>query len=402
MLEQAVRPRCTALLSHSPVTDARQHTALDALKEGLARLIPAIWPTRKYRELLLDLGERKRWSDADEQAAVRELAAWLVRELRLLSPVQAHDRRRAFSSNVLRSTIEPIMVSRPAAAQHPGVARWLNAVAPVVGASPKALANSLSRGLAPHRPDHRWLLAIARAMTGELDTSAIAFHARTPANVSAALGRMIASGQPDAADATLLLSLIALWQRRRPSVVARGSRQRPTPRRTVPKPVVSLLGSNAAPGQIAHLFGLSREVREGGGAAIAQIAAEAALTEAHFGPHSARRSPAELPDAGEVWLAFVEREARDSSSALSIFDRGLLQVRVARQRAFVDGARQVAASDLITESPYVAGCVALEAHRAGEAQPEAAFSGDEAGLLMHLPALASAGLLAPPNPSLSG
>lgn len=364
-------------------------------------MLPAIWPTRKDRELLLDLGERKRWSDADEQAAVRNLATWLVRELRLLGGVAADNRTRVFSRHTLRSAIQPAVTSLPVAAEAPGVARWVNSVAPTVGASPKALDNSLSRGVAPHRADHRWLVAIARALTGELDTRAISFHSRTPANVSAALERMFAAAQPDAADATLLLSLVALWQRRRPTESVRASRRRPTSRRRVPKPVVSLLGRNTTLGQVRRLFALSRRMPRPSGEALALVAAEASLTEAHLGPHPARNSNADATGDGEAWLAVVETETRNSESALSSFDRRLLQFRVARHRAFVAGARQIADRDLARASPYVAGCVALEAHRAGDAPPEAAFRGDDPGLLMHLPALASAGLLEPPNPSSS-
>ncbi len=353
----------------------------------LDRVVRALWPRRTEQELLLDLGERKGWGDHDRQTALGRAANWLGHELLLADPVAAGPPAPASESAL--ETLRAVGSRCSGQDSHPGVARWIGALAPATGASPKTLANSLSSGLRPERRDHRWLTVIARIEQGEgaqaLD--AWLFHRRTPSAVSRALSGILSRDAYDAADALVLLSLLALWQRRRPTERVRANKGTARSRRQTPKPVAALAGSLASVGQFGHLVDLAKDLRRPD--LLTALAIEAALTEAHLGPHPARRSRGTLQDCGEAWLEAVLGKL-DEVDCLDAEDVEAFKFRIERMRAWRE-RRPMAAGFGAPGVPYIEASVALEEARTGM-PVRRAFSAEAPGLLMLLPLLRSRGL----------
>ncbi len=194
------------------MTPRDPHLPARPLSIVLDQAIRRMWPRRAARELLLDLGERKRWVEVDHEDAIRRLAAWLHDELSLpevLPPVP-----HAPPPDPVRTRA---MGEALAADPHPGVARWATGLATALGSTPKTLANTASRGIRADRTDHRWWRLLARIQDGDHPVEAWLFHERTPESVTLELASMSARlDHLDAGDAVLVVSLIALWQRRRP------------------------------------------------------------------------------------------------------------------------------------------------------------------------------------------
>ncbi|MEZ4319740.1 MAG: hypothetical protein R3F61_19645 [Myxococcota bacterium] len=162
--------------------------------------------------------------------------------------------------------------------------------------------------------DHRWLLLITRIVSGgltDVHSNAWLYHRRTLFKTGALLFGMARGGTFDASDALLVFSLLALWQRRRPTDTVRSNKGRTTPRRETAKPVAALGGSIVSPGQIAPLVRLSTGIADG--QRLALVALEAALTEAHLAPHQARRTKGTEVWDGESWLRAVECALDDVS-----------------------------------------------------------------------------------------
>ena len=83
--------------------------------------------------------------------------------------------------------------------------------------------------------------------------------------------------QLDALDTQLLFSLIALWQRRRPTSAVRANRARLSTRRTAPKPLVRLRDTLILPDQALALLGIEH-------LGVRALAIEAALAGRVTGP----------------------------------------------------------------------------------------------------------------------
>lgn len=231
-----------------------------SLAQLLGAALRRLWPACTQRELLLDLGEHKVWDLHDEDVAIGRFAEWLALELVLPPHVE---------------TIEPATVDEGAelaplrllVSQHRedgnrrGVARWVVELAPLAGTQAKTLANTLSKGLRPHRSDHRWLRVISRICRGgSAPLNAWCFRLRSADAVIEQLARLAQTEPLDAGDALLLYSLVALWQRRRPSEESRANRGQRRGRRATPKPLASLAGTLIQPGQIAPLGGLAGQL----------------------------------------------------------------------------------------------------------------------------------------------
>jgi hypothetical protein len=358
----------------------------------LDRTIRALWPRRAQQELLLDLGERKSWDANDYQEALACACAWLGDELSLRADPQS-----AFTP---AWRVDPASF-RDLGARHgwtggsSGVAKWAEAIAPAVGSSPKTLVNSLTRGLRSDRSDHRWLVSVAHAAGTSSSWSQIdawLYHRRSAASVSSALSSLGANGQYSAGDATLVFSLLALWQRRRPTQAARSNKSQTRTRRETPKPVAALRSSLASPGQLPHLLRLARTLAAGRDLAL--LGVEAALTEAHLAPHAARRSSSRDTWDGETWLGAVEVAVADFRDLVSVDDAAVIGFRIERMRAWRE-ARPLVSHRPPGSAPYVEASMALEATRAGAA-PVATFSPHTPGVLMLLPLLRSRGLVAAP------
>lgn len=257
--------------------------------EVLGEALEQLWPKRRAQEALLDLGENKPWQPTDRQRVVQEVAAWLVEAGVLPSDVQAAP-APSLSITEIR---QRAAASAPATAEGPpGVAIDLAKLAPALGSSAKTLANSLSLGLNVARPDHRWLLALARLDDARL--ARLPFHRRSHAAMGTLLARLaahVAVAQPDAADALLVFSALALWQRRRRTTEGRASRGRSLRRREVAMPIAGLAHGLITQGAFEALVCWQHS-------AAVLLAFEAGVTVAHLEPRVPRRTS---PLAGTVW-----------------------------------------------------------------------------------------------------
>ena len=363
----------------------------DVLAHELRALQSAIWPRRTQAELLLDLGERKRWGQADLRERNRELSTWLSSE-GVVGAVTGSGPPAGVAVTDLKAALARALPPGDGA-RAAGTSALISRLAPAVGANPKTLANSLAGGLRPARPDHRWLLALHHAVAGSPPVGAWLFHRRTPQAVAAALSSGIPS---DAGNALLLFSLIALWQRRRPTPDARGNRGQPRPRRLTPKPVAALGWQLITPGQLAPLCEIGVELGDDRGAALGLLGIECALTEAHLGPHASRGPAADqeaLVDSGEGFLRGAET-ALGTLRANGLVDAAeacVIAYRIARMRTWRDGASAPTPSAEAAATPYVGACVALDDLRGGKINSLPPFRASTPGLAMLLPQLRAAG-----------
>lgn len=360
----------------------------------LSHALRQVWPRRAQQELLLDLGEHKGWGNEDMDGALANVAAWLSDSLLLPSSFSFQADRSSNPAEVegpLRELGNTLGRGLPSA----GVARWIAGLAPVVGSTPKTLANTVGGALQPHRPDHRWLAVISRILRGDTDTSVWSFHLRDPAVVSAELSRRAGRNDLDAGDATLLLSLLALWQRRRPTTAARSNRGRPLPRRITPKPIAGVLGSLLHPGQLRHVHQAARELGPEHGRSLLLLGMEAAFTEAHLAPHPAKRSGEPIQGSGESHLLAIEKELAGDDGLLDEADIAVLKFRVGRMRSWRDGTPQPEPPATAVRFPYVRASMTLENTRTSPQTGVVTFDPHTQGLLMLLPLLRSRGLLVP-------
>lgn len=357
----------------------------------------AIWPRRAQQELLLDLGEHKLWDQATRRAAVEDAANWFVRELGLPATLyfEAHASRveveDEYASTVARRLDDFACLGEPVV----GVAKWASTIAPALGSSAKTLANSLSGPMRTDRADHRWLRVIARAERGHAHNGAWCFHRRSLETTVDALSSLANTAILDAGDALVVFSLLALWQRRRSTRTVRGNRGRPKTRRKTPKPIARLLGELAKPSQPLALVRLARHLKPDAGRAVAELAIEAALTEAHLAPHLTRSTVPGCGGAisGESWLRAAEAALTEAAGLVSVEDRAIFAFRVDRQRAWHAQRPQSVADAQLRSHPYVRACLVLEQVVFNLETETTAFAPATPGLLMLLPALRSRGLV---------
>jgi len=350
-----------------------------------------MWPHGSQVERLLDLGERKQPTEADVAERFDELATWLAAEGVLASGV-GQRQGSAVGASELKAALLPLGRSSTAT-RAAGTSALMTFLAPAVGATPKTLANSLTGGLRASRPDHRWLLALHRVVSGSFPVDAWLYHRRTPADLAAALG---VAASPDAGDALLLLSLIALWQRRRPTKEARGNRGAQRPRRLTPKPVAALEWQLISPGQVPHLVDIASGLGDERGTALGLLAVECALTEAHLAPHPSRGEAADqeaLVDSGEGFLRAAERGLAGlaEESLVDPAERAVIVYRIARMRAWRDGSTPPTLPPDDGINGYAAACVALDDLRSGKIGSLPSFGASAPGLAMLLPQLRAAG-----------
>lgn len=360
------------------------------LAETLDRLQRRLWPRRSQVELLLDLGERKGWNESDRLAQLRAAASWLAQE-EVVGAVAPSRPQPGVEWASLREVLAPLAPDR-LEGRAAGTSSLLTFLAPAVGAHPKTLANSLREGIRTSRSDHRWLMLLGRVLSDPAPVDAWLFHRRTPGALSSALAELV----PDAGGALVILSLFALWQRRRAKVDARGNRGREQPRRRTPKPVAALGWQLIAPGQLPPLIGLATKLGSERGTALGLLAIECALTEAHLGPHPSRGSAADqaaLIDSGEAFL----RGAQSSLHALSASrlvepdEAGAISYRIDRMRAWRDGTPAARPTPAAETTPYVLASRALDDLYVGKLHSLPSFRASAPGLAMLLPQLRAAG-----------
>jgi hypothetical protein len=239
-----------------------------------------IWPRRRQQEALFDLPERKQWTRRERIVAIRDCADWLIEN----GVIIAHQIQTPVLSPADLTRLRANVAGRaPVADGPPGVAADLQRIAPMVGSAPKTLANSLGRFPRCDRLDHRWLVALGRLASEPLPLG-LRYEDRSQAAMRTLLERVAghrALGQLDAVDAIIIFSLIALWQRRRPTSQVRGNRRHTSCRRTAPKPLVRLCDTLILPQQVLTLLRVDH-------ADVRTLALEAALTRAHLLPHADR------------------------------------------------------------------------------------------------------------------
>ncbi len=355
-------------------------TCVQRYASNLHAALTSIWPKRSQQEILLDLGERKAWTWEQHGAAIQRFDDWIVLNLEL--PETAQSQTPVTDEEVLAfaRTLRVNLGAQPKTSV-PDVAAWIEAIAPVLGAGPKALANSL-RTLRAARADHRWLRVIAQVARGEGASDAWCFHRRTPRSVAACVASWTEQSQFNAGDAVVLLSFLALWQRRRPTHEAKGNRGQQATRRLTPKPIAAMSGALIQPGQVLPLVELSQRLEHG--AALALLTIEAALSEAHLAPHRPRARA--RTSTGEAWLTAVEKALPGVDSLLESNDRRAIGFRLERLRAWRDGRTATAPEDAVMP-PYVRASTALEQRL------PMTFKSNTPGLLMLLPQLRSREML---------
>lgn len=299
----------------------------------LDRALSLIWPQRQRQEALLDLGEQKGWQDDDRGAALQRVAHWLlttgvvgqVADLPDVLPLLPRDARQRAARFV---EVAPLRESV-------GVAGDLVTLAPLLGTTPKTLANGLSRGLRPDRPDHRWLLLLARLAEPTSLMADLPYHQRSVAAVGGLLGRLRAhvdAGQPDAVDALVVLSLLALWQRRRPTTEVRAHRGRARARRSTPIPLAKVAGDLMADRQVEVLLDPQQTRVDG---QIALVVFEAAFTLAHLEPRAPRIAP---PPASVRWPERLHR-ALTRHDIAAFLDQGSLGSHLRHRLAILEAWR---------------------------------------------------------------
>lgn len=363
-----------------------------AIPEAIEGALRRCWPSRAHRELLLDLGERKGWDETEFGLAVQQALGWLVENLHLPTTLAVPTPRAEPDLRLLRPFAEELAGSQDLQ----GVSRWIVGIAPALGVGPKTLANSLKGGLQSRRADHRWLSLIVRVLRGEAAPDAWAFHRRSPTNVANELAHLAGSSVVDAGDAVLLSSLLALWQRRRPTHESRANRGVVRSRRESPKPIAAMHDGLIVPGQLRPLTELAHKLDPPHGQALWLLAVEAALATAHLAPHPARRSGSADTHTGENWLREVDAVLQSADSLIGEGDREVIRFRIDRMRAWRDKRRQSESEFEGVRSPYVRASLALE--RAHHRNPvgDVRFDPHTPGVLMLIPLLRRHALLVTP------
>jgi hypothetical protein len=333
---------------------------------------------------LLDLGEHKGWTEANHSAALSEAAAWMVSELSLPAEVEVPP---GLPQQVDLGALRDLGARLPVEPS-PGMARWICGLAPALGTAPKTVANGLAGTLRANRSDHRWLALFARVLAGGAAPDAWFFHRRTPAAVAAECSRMVRAAPLDAGDAMLVLSLLALWQRRRPTEQARGNRGAPAGRRATPKPIAALCGVLLQPGQIDPLARVARAIGGERSQHLLGLVLEAALTEAHLAPHPPRRGS--VVGRGEALLCAVDRALDVADGTLTAEDLEIFRFRILRMRAWRDRAKSPSPAPSVCP-PHVAASLWLQGAMPPNAPPYE-VSASTPGLMMLLPQLRSRGV----------
>ncbi len=306
-----------------------------------------LWPKQKDQGYLFDLGERKKWSKSDHNSMIIECCTWLEDFGIILSSDLIS---KEFDATFIREELPaPNLKSAPT----PGVSRKLCALASLLNISSKTLANSLASWMQCERTDHRWLLSISRAFQGEPLSPGILYHRRSIAAFSQTLSRVrgnLQHKQLDVTDANALFSLIALWQRRRPTMKVRSNRAKGKPRRKTPKPLVELAGNLISQGQFLNLLAYAVEQEL---SSLAYLTIETALTEAHLAPHPSRKVTEEQ-QPNDSWLQLISKElARPKIELLLGEEYPFFMYRAKMMEAFQQGKPFPPPPDTIAKHPYV-------------------------------------------------
>lgn len=353
----------------------------------LSDMLLRMWPRRRHQELLLDLGERKGWTDADRDDALERLAGWSLTELGLPDRLPA----RTGLDGVALPGLPAVPLDRVKPVG--GVGLQMVALAALAGTAPKTLANSVGSGLRSDRRDHRWLGFLPRLSAGHLSEDAWIYHRRSPRAVGEELAARAHAPFFDAGDALLVLSIVALWQRRRRPGEARASRSQLVSRRELAKPIAALDGWVMMPSQLGPLLEYGVERGGTGGRAVVAVSIEAALTEAHLAPHRARATGAAV-GSGEGWLRAVEQALGRPPVAqvLGVEEHEVFAWRVARMRAYAARQPTPLPGGAASAHPYTKLARAID-DALGKRPSERLFHAADPGYFMLLPQARRLGLV---------
>ena len=372
--------------------------------------IQLLWPARRHREALLDLGERKRWSAAAETRALRTFVAWLDsgRFLDAITGSGPRVRPHSAPSRPLdaRALVDPAgWIVREPGPRTAGVSTHRSALAPLLDVEAKTLSNSLVRGrFHARRWDHIWLAALARALDAPAEPCFV-YHTRTRAGLALAMERLdahVRAGVPDAWDALVVFTLLALYQRRRPTSEARGNRGRTASRRRTPKPIAQFAGRVGSMSQMKHLVSAAVAAvaahREPARAMVV-LALEWAFTDAHLLVHPARRSrsaraPGRARDERALRRLSDLLHEPGVSRLLGSEDRALYDYRLGRIAGYALGVPRERPAEAIRAHPHVLLAERVSSERASG--PRAGIE-DRAELMRLLDQDAPGGLMVAPQ-----
>lgn len=364
-----------------------------SIERPLDSALNVMWAKRKEIEALLDLGERKNWSANDRASAVREAAMWLERTLALTLPQPTASTEiatgsrgfaevRAWAENQTRDSTG-------------GAAQWIQFVASATGVSAKTLANQLSvrsKDQAYSSTALRWLSTIEAALSERLDAEAVWFHRRTPQSISRQIARWSESKFCTSADALLIVSMLALWQRRRDTRTVRANRGTARSRKETPLPCGVVGAALVSEGQFCALVKLANAMRDEPREQLFAVAFEAALTAAHFGPHPVRVRRSGAADAGVVGPSLDVVESTRKRTALNDTDKDVVSFRIELMRAY--DADQPLRNTSTAPGEYARAAAAINRIRYGESlESEPRFSATAPGIVMIVNQLRRLGLV---------
>ncbi len=319
-----------------------------------------VWPTDSEQESLFDLGERKTWGEEQHHSAIASCAEWWSRwGVGPNNPQASKEMSLSDAREILQRVIETPPTS-PAA----GVAKDPHFLASLTSSSPKTLANRFKEGFQSHRCDHRWLLYLARCLQTPTLPQGFLYHRRSIHQLNEALDVCdghIQIGQPDTADAMLLLSLISHWQRRRPTQEVRANRKNEKTRGATPKPVARLSGTLLADGRFQPNLDFALKSRS---RPLLCLLFELALTEAFLASHSPRlaRNKADPSNSTrEGWLEAIKAQTSKPDVRDLMGDEADFYHYRAQAMDFYNDPKNIypAPPETIREHPYIASLVAL-------------------------------------------
>jgi hypothetical protein len=334
----------------------------------LAAAIAAFWPRRADQERWLDLGEHKPWTPQDLARACDLCVAWLQRQglCPMTLPEPPGDGAAACPKpKELRDQALWLADDHDdKGSARAGVAEANLRLAPLLGSDPGTYANSLSGACKPWRLDHLWARLLAEPDLVAREQAL--YHARTRAGLARGWVRLSASLRhgPSLQERLVLASLLALYQRRKPTQDVRANRGQQQPRRLTPKPAAGGPVVLVQPGQALLLLARCAALRDDPRAqAIAAVVMEAVLTGAHLDAHRARST--EAPDPS--FPRWVD-ECLALASPLLGAEAEVWRFRVARMRAYqAQDSRSPPMPD--NPHPYVEASVHLALIYAHRRQP---------------------------------
>lgn len=204
------------------------------LNASLVRIIAQFWPTDTAKESLFDLGEHKQQVSQNFPCAIDHFISWL--NTYQFIPTQFSPPSNPFQERpVSRETISKT-------AWLLGEGQLVRKLSQLLIKIEKTLNNSLTT-FQYRKIEHLWIKSI---IYPDLDINLILFHRRTRQALHTFWHSLLVRCQThdlDLQDYLVLVSLIALYQRRRNTDEVRANRRSQKSRKITPKPISKLFTS---------------------------------------------------------------------------------------------------------------------------------------------------------------